>query len=228
MAKFVVSRDGQLVGHFFIDKDRFSLGRHPANDLQLDDPAVSNQHAVIITLGNDQILEDLQSTNGTRVNGKPIAKKTILLNNDQLEIGPYRLDYLSQRAARNMDFDKTLVAASESWGDEPPPQAHVAQLSTAVGAARKASERFARGEVQGLKGRYAGRKIKLDRVLRTFGTPGVQLAVIMRRPHGYFIGHVEGRKPTRVNGRPIGSDLQPLRDYDLIEIGTEQLRFLKL
>lgn len=227
MAKLVVNRDGQLVGHFFIDKERLTLGRRPDNDLQLDDPAVSGQHAVIVTVGNDQILEDLRSTNGTLLNDKPLLKKTILINNDVFQIGPFSLTYLSQRALGNMDFDKTLVAKRASWGEALWQGEHMEQLSTAVGAARKARERFARGEIVGVRGQHAGRRIKLDRVLRTFGEQGGSVAVILRRPHGYCIAHVQGRRPTLVNGRPIGEELRPLKDNDLIEIGREWFRFLK-
>jgi hypothetical protein len=66
----------------------------------------------------------------------------------------------------------------------------------------------------------------LDRVIALFGQPGEQLAVITRRPHGYFIAHVEGRRRARVNGHAIGSEARALRHGDRFEVGGEALDFL--
>src|SRR5262249_39966243 len=92
-------------------KERITIGRKPHNDIQIDNLAVSGEHALIVTILNDSFLEDLGSTNGTLVNGNPI-KKHILLNNDVIEIGKYKLKYVSEQPggqASVSDFEKTMV-----------------------------------------------------------------------------------------------------------------------
>jgi pSer/pThr/pTyr-binding forkhead associated (FHA) protein len=90
MAKLILSMDGLVLREIPLDKERISMGRKPHNDIQIDNLAISGEHAVIITLLNDSFLEDLNSTNGTYVNGQPI-KKHFLQNGDVVELGKYRL-----------------------------------------------------------------------------------------------------------------------------------------
>src|SRR5512132_4635601 len=89
MAKLVLYLpDGSL-----LDKERLTLGRRPDNDVCLPYPAVSGEHAAVVTILADSFLEDLGSTNGTLVNGKPIAKH-FLRDHDQIDIGKQKLVYL--------------------------------------------------------------------------------------------------------------------------------------
>lgn len=228
MAKLVVSRDGAVVGHYFLDKDRFTIGRKAGNDIQLDEQGVSKEHAAILTVGNDQVLEDSGSTNGTLLNGAKVERH-ILQNNDVLEIGGFQLKYVSQRASRDMDFDKTLIIAPQPEfhgvpGERAEEQAG-SRLATALSAARSVKATFPLGGVKGVKGPHAGREVALNRALKTFGRPGERVAVITRRPHGYYVTHVEGKKYPRVNGKSIGTQPHPLQEGDLIELGDDKLIF---
>ena len=72
MAKLHFLLDGNPMGEFELDKERITIGRRPSNQIHIDNLAVSGEHAVIVTIGNDSFLEDLNSTNGTMVNGKAI------------------------------------------------------------------------------------------------------------------------------------------------------------
>lgn len=229
MAKLVLSMDGDILGHHFIGNDRFSIGRKPHNDLHIDDSSVSKEHAVILTVGNDQILEDMNSTNGTMVNGNKITKH-ILQNNDIIEIGRFQLRYVNQKAQPGMDFDRTMMMApapslrrSRSGEDTGSPTEE--QVDTAVSVARLANAGFPLGGVKGLEGAHAGQTLELNRPLATFGRSGVQLAVINRRPHGYTITHVDGKKHPLVNHRSIGEEPHALQEGDEIEVGEEKLRF---
>ena len=74
MAKLILSLDGSVIKEVPLDKERLTIGRRPHNDLQIDNLAVSGEHALIVTILNDSFLEDLGSTNGTLVNGVPIKK----------------------------------------------------------------------------------------------------------------------------------------------------------
>lgn len=114
MAKLILSLDGTVIKEVPLDKERLSIGRRPHNDLQIDNLAVSGEHALIVTILNDSFLEDLGSTNGTLVNGVPI-KKHILQHNDVIEIGKYKLKYISEAMVTGVqqgsaaDFEKTMV-----------------------------------------------------------------------------------------------------------------------
>ena len=225
MAKLVVSSEGEVQGHYFLDKDRFTIGRKSDNDIFLDDPSVSKFHAAIITIGNDQVLEDTNSTNGVQVNGDKVTKH-ILQNNDLIEIGDYQLKYINQRATSNMDFDKTMMLESASWQTNELSESEAKpQLATAVSSARSVKASFPLGGVKAVKGENVGQEILVSRPLKTFGKPGVHLAVITRRPHGYYVTHVEGKKPTKLNGKSIGTQPQPLRENDLIEVADQKLIF---
>ncbi|MFH1495217.1 MAG: FHA domain-containing protein [Pseudomonadota bacterium] len=229
MAKLVLSLDGEVLGYHFLEKASFGIGRKPENEMQIDDSSVSKEHAVILTVGNDQILEDLGSTNGTLVNGVKI-KKHILQNNDVIDIGRYQLRYINQKAKPGVDSDRTImmmpVMSQRHREEKSESPAQTATLpDTAVSVARVANDIFPLGGIKGLQGPLAGQTLELSRPLATFGKAGVQVAVINRRPHGYSITRVEGKKPPLVNGLAIGEEAQLLQDEDQIEVGGEILRF---
>lgn len=228
MAKLVLTLDGDVLGYHFLEKGRFGIGRKAHNEMQIDDSSVSKEHAAILTVGNDQILEDLGSTNGTLVNGTVISKH-ILQNNDVIEIGRYQLRYINQKAQAGMDFDRTMMMMpmphlrhSKNQGDTD--TLAVDQVDTAVSVARAANASFPLGGVKGLEGTHAGQILELSRPLATFGKSGVQVAVINRRPHGYTLTAVEG-KPPRVNARPIKEELHALQEGDEIKVGDDLLTF---
>jgi len=142
MAKLILSMDGLVLKEIPLTKERTTIGRKPHNDIQIDNLAVSGEHAVIVTILNDSFLEDLGSTNGTVVNGNPI-KKHFLQNNDVIELGKYKLKFIGDTvpaaAGDKADFEKTMVlrpsamrasAASASPGAGA--QAAVAQRAAAV------------------------------------------------------------------------------------------------
>src|SRR6266481_2120872 len=112
MAKLILSMDGLVLKEIPLTKERTTIGRKPHNDIQIDNLAVSGEHAVIVTILNDSFLEDLGSTNGTVVNGNPI-KKHFLQNNDVIELGKYKLKFVGEAApaasGERADFEKTMV-----------------------------------------------------------------------------------------------------------------------
>ena len=110
MAKLILSMDNLMLKEITLNKERTTIGRKPSNDIQIDNLAVSGEHAVIVTILNDSFLEDLGSTNGTLVNGN-MVKKHFLQNNDVIELGKYKLKYLNeqQSQATGGDYEKTMV-----------------------------------------------------------------------------------------------------------------------
>lgn len=222
MAKLVVSQNGMVEGHYFLDKPRFTLGRLLHSDIYLNHPSVSNLHAVIVTLSNDHILEDVGSTNGTLINGEKIDKH-ILQNNDTIELGCYQLKYVNQRANSDMDFDKTMITTAAMTDVDQLSAKPV--LATAVSAARAVKTSFPLGGVRHLKGEFVGHEVLINAPLKTFGRPGTQLLMISRRPLGYYVTHVEGRRTPRINGKSIGTQAVLLNVNDRVEIADLVLEF---
>ena len=233
MAKLILSMDGLVLKEITLTKERTTIGRKPHNDIQIDNLAVSGEHAVIVTILNDSFLEDLGSTNGTLVNGQPI-KKHFLQPNDVIELGKYKLKYINEapKAAAAADFEKTMVLRP---GTMPKPaaapapvqaSAASASMSTAATAVAPAPAAPARqGAIQLLSGANVGKELLLTKALTTLGKPGVQVAVITRRPQGYFITHVEGANFPVVNGKTLDAQAHPLNDHDVIEIAGTKMEF---
>jgi hypothetical protein len=79
--------------------------------------------------------------------------------------------------------------------------------------------------IQILNGASAGRELELTKNLTTLGKPGVQVAVIARRPQGYFITHVEGAHFPMVNGNKLDAQAHQLVDHDVIELAGVKMEF---
>ena len=228
-AKLILSLNNSVLGEFPLDKERIIVGRKPENDIQVDNLAVSGQHAAIITILNDSFLEDLDSTNGTYVNGK-LVKKHALKNGDVVTIGKHELRYLNDEATDEDDeFEKTMIirpgmaghAAAAAKAEEQAPTA----ASASPGAdAPAGSAAMPLGKIQVLSGPGAGKELELKKALITLGRPGIQVAVITRRPQGYFITHVEGTHPV-VNGESIGPQARQLKDHDVVELAGVKMEF---
>lgn len=232
MPKMIVSIDDVVIKEVQLTKDRTTLGRRPYNDIVIDNLAVSGEHAALLMVGADVFLEDLNSTNGTYVNGKAI-KKQVLQNGDAIEIGKYKIKFAGDNAAN--DFDKTMVVKAQSPAPAPPvaPRAMPAPVASAVPSAggHPAMDALAasglRGAIKVLSGAAAGREVPLTKVVTTIGKPGVAVAAITRRQHGFVVHHVEGAGNPSLNGAPIGKDPMPLKNGDLIELAGTQMQFVQ-
>ncbi len=230
MAKLILSMDGLVLKEIPLNKERLSIGRKPQNDIQIDNLAISGEHAVVVNILNDSFLEDLNSTNGTLVNGQPI-KKHFLRNNDVIELGKYKLKYMSdlQAGAAAGDFEKTMVlrpGAGKMPGElqlqsDPMTRTNIGLPPTPPPPAPG----LPTAAIQLLNGANAGKELELTKTLTTLGKPGLQVAVIAKRPHGYFITHVEGRQFPIVNGQALDAQAHPLRDHDVIEIAGIKMEF---
>ncbi|TDJ10216.1 MAG: FHA domain-containing protein [Gammaproteobacteria bacterium] len=220
MARLILSLDSQVLAEYNMSKERYTIGRLPDNDVRIDNPAVSGHHSLIINILNDSFLEDLNSTNGTYVNGK-LIKKHALQHGDVITIGHHQLRFADQQTsdAEQDEFEKTMVipagqqniaqlakaeeaaaaaAAAEAVDVKvdvsvklPEPEPP-AHTSTAAGVdASTAPNALPSAKLQVLSGAFAGRELELTKALTTLGRPGVQVAAITRRPEGYYVVHVE-------------------------------------
>jgi pSer/pThr/pTyr-binding forkhead associated (FHA) protein len=229
MPKMIVSIDGVVIKEVQLTKDRTTLGRRPYNDVVIDNLAISGEHAVFQMTGSDVFIEDLNSTNGTYVNGKA-AKKQQLVNGDTVEVGKYKIKFVGEVASDG--FEKTMMVRP---GMVPPP--NVASAPTAASPAAFAAARppaaapvasAAQASVKVLSGAAAGREVPLTKVVTTIGKPGVAVAAITKRPHGFVVHHVEGAGNPSLNGAPIGTDPVPLKNGDLIELAGTQMQFVQV
>ncbi|MCH8846302.1 MAG: FHA domain-containing protein [Proteobacteria bacterium] len=233
MAKLVLSMNGAIQGEFELDQERLTIGRKPENDIQIDNLAVSGKHSMIITILDDSFLEDLGSTNGTYVNGK-LVKKHALKDGDVIAIGKHELKYINENASDDDEFEKTMIIkpgsasaavaaaqAAEKAGAAatPPPTPQSASAPAASGG-------MPLGRLTVLNGPIAGKELELTKALITLGKPGTQVAVISRRPQGYFLTHIEssGGFPV-VNGTEVGAKAYQLKDGDLIELASIKMEF---
>ena len=225
MAKLIVSQNGTVTETRFLTDASFTIGSLPDSDLCLTIDGVSRSHARITSIGNDDILEDLDSTNGTEVNGQPVTRQ-ILQNDDVIEIAGVQIRYRNHKAIDGPSFDRTMIIQASDLAPNAPAQPVGAySLAMAKKKFRLKKERRL-GLIRAVDGTQSSREIELSRVLHVFGIPGKQLAVINARPHGYFITHVEGETPARLNGKSIGHEPHPLSPNDTIEVGDEKLLFL--
>lgn len=249
MGKLVLSLNGAVQGEFQLNKERMTIGRKPDNDVQIDNLAVSGKHALVITILDDSFLEDLGSTNGTYVNGK-LIKKHALRDGDVVGIGKHELKYVNEHAtADDEEFEKTMIirpgsasaavaaakaagAAAHAAASIPPPRptaAPIAAIRALAAGPAPAASGMPLGKLQVLNGPIAGKELELTKALITLGKPGVQVAVISRRPQGYFLTHIEGDGKSNnypvVNGSAIGPQAYGMKSGDIIELAGIKMEF---
>jgi hypothetical protein len=121
-------------------------------------------------------------------------------------------------APRNAETGPGDAQAARHPPRHAPAHAAPAQPAAASGPVREAA-------VQVLSGAAAGRTLDLTKNLTTIGKPGLQVAVITKRPNGFFITHVEGATYPTLNGASLGAQAHPLNDHDLIEIAGVKMEF---
>ncbi len=254
-AKIILSMDGVVLQEYALSKERMTVGRKPHNDIVIDNLAVSGDHAAIVTIQNDSFLEDLDSTNGVMVNGATIKKHFLQTNDvieiGKYKI-KYLNDHQSQTTAA--DFERTMVLrapvklaaaqpnsatthadaldATGKFNATAPLSGSLvkAAVQSSLGtggmaAAESTPSAQAIAVIQILNGPNAGKELELVKNLTTLGKPGVQVAVLTRRPHGYFLTHVEGEIFPVVNGESLGEHLRQLNDHDIIELAGVKMEF---
>jgi pSer/pThr/pTyr-binding forkhead associated (FHA) protein len=242
MARLILTLEGQSLAEYNMSKERYTVGRLPDNDVRIDNAAVSGHHALIINILNDSFLEDLNSTNGTYVNGK-LIKKHALQHGDVITVGHHQLRFVDSQVEGDGsdEFAKTLVIQSNDATDDrlpamavrPTPAAAPAKPAAAPTGAPSipaASAMHRNARIQVLSGPFAGREMELTKVLTTLGRPGVQVAAITRRGDTHYLVHVEGNGPSGfplVNGASIGAQAHRLRDNDVITLAGVKMGFFE-
>ena len=201
MPKMIVSIDGVVIKEVQLTKDKTTLGRRPYNDIVIDNLAISGEHAVLEMQGSQVFLEDLDSTNGTYVNGKA-AKRLLLQHGDIIDVGKYKIKF---------DDHSDAATALAGVASAKPNDAPVAPMAS----------------IKGLSGAAAGREVPLTKMVTTVGKPGVAVAAITRRHGGFFVHHVEGAGNPTLNGVPFGFEPTALKNGDVIELAGTQMQFVQ-
>ncbi len=208
MPKLVLMHDNAVIREYPLDKERISVGRKPHNDIQMDDPTVSGDHAVFLVLQNVYV-EDRNSTNGVLLNGKKVSRRQ-LNHGDTVQIGRHEFRFVDDKA---QDFERTVVIPPASGGASVTPGKPATTNSASVTI---------------INGPKSGEVIQLDKSYTKVGSSD-QVAVIARRGGNFFIMPMPGvgsrSQPALLNDNPIGMESLPLKSGDMIEVGGTVLQF---
>ncbi|MCG2634419.1 MAG: FHA domain-containing protein [Gammaproteobacteria bacterium] len=215
MAKLIVSFKGAVVSEVPLAQGEMLIGRRPDCQIPIDSLAISGYHAKITTVGHQSVLEDLNSTNGTFVDDRPITRHE-LADGDLIRMGKHTLAFEGDESAET-DYEQTMVLDT----------AAIAQLSRAPAAAPPpvAVSTAAVATLQILNGPRSGATFELTKSLTNIGKTGAQAAVITRRGGLYYLAHLGGDHSPVVNGSEIGEASYQLNDGDILEIGTVKVQF---
>ena len=203
MARLIITHQGTVIKEYDLSKDKVTVGRKPSNDIVLDDPTVSGLHAAFLHMQHTYI-EDMNSTNGIKLNGKAVNKRQ-LNHGDLVLIGQHEFKFIDDAV---QDFESTVVIA-------PPVQANATTKKTI-----KASVVIAKGPKE-------GESIALNKPYTKLGSSS-QVAVIARRGESYYLmpmtGGAQGDSP-KLNDKQIGAESMLLKNGDIIEVASTQLKF---
>ncbi len=251
MSRLVITdAAGTVLGERVLDREKIRIGRRPDNDIQLDDLSVSNEHALVTTIRNDSFIQDLNSMNGVRVNGR-LIRHHHLQPDDEVTIGRFTLKYVhepwvepapSWLAPSSRELKQATIRAVAGEVDDTLFQVEgaaelglVTELPDTEIQSPPAIDRpttvpadgrpVGTGHLRLLAGPGAGRETALTRPVTTLGKPGIQTAVITRRGGRYFLGLAEGDSYPQINGVEVGATPQPLNDHDVLDIAGVRLEF---
>jgi hypothetical protein len=203
MARLIITHQGTVIKEYDLTKKKITVGRKPSNDIILDDPTVSGTHAAFLHMQHTYV-EDMNSTNGIKLNGKEINKRQ-LNHGDLIQIGQHEFKFIDDAV---QDFESTVVIA-------PPVQAHAAE------------KKPVKASVVITQGAKMGESIALNKPYTKLGSAS-QVAVIARRGESFYLmpmtGGAQGDSP-KLNGKQIGAESMLLSTGDIIEVATTQLKF---
>jgi hypothetical protein len=219
MTKLVIFLDDKVLKEVVLNKDRITLGRRPHNDVVIDNLAVSGEHAVLLREGEGYVVQDLGSTNGSYINGKPI-KRAGFAEGDSLDIGKYTLRLLSDAKASafaGSRFGASRFAPSgfaNSMPSGPNSRSGVSSFSPT----QHAEVSLPTFKLRVVSGAAVGTEVVLSKPQTTFGQRGVMVVAIQRNPRGYELSQIEGEQRVRINGASLGLVPAVLTEDDVIEL----------
>jgi pSer/pThr/pTyr-binding forkhead associated (FHA) protein len=225
MAKIIIKLNNEVVDHIDLKQGDMKIGRKPGCEIVIDNLAVSGEHANIFTIGDDSFVQDLNSTNGTFINNKRVAKHH-LRNGDAIGIGQHSLVYLHEAShatpGSGEQFAKTVVIS--------PTSIPAAAAKNNPVSAQAAEQPFGPSDRQVaalfiLNGNISGRRIELTKAITNLGKTGRPAGVIARSGDGYLLRAADEGDTPRLNGRAVAAEGSKLRNGDIIEVAGTRLQF---
>jgi hypothetical protein len=232
MAKMILRFNDVVIDQIVLKQGDMNIGRRPGSEILLDNMAVSGNHASIFTIGEDSFVQDMNSTNGTFVNNKRVAKHH-LENNDVITIGNHSLTYINEKAVKSgADFAKTVIinphkqeemlaqagkeAAASAKEPSPPPR----EPSSPPPSETRMGSLFI------LSGANNGKRIDLTSSVTNLGRAGKRAGVISRTGHGrYVLLPGDNNEAPRLNGVKVSASGEELKNGDVIEAADSRMQF---
>ena len=210
MPKLVLLFEGRMLNNYAVAR-HLSIGRMPDNAIVIDHPAVSGHHACVTRQGDDVVLEDLKSANGTFVNEQPITR-CVLHHGDVVLVGNHLLVF---------DDETPVAPVLHDWSADRP-------------AARPSKPTARTGVLHVIDGTADRREYDLtaqtsfiggssDAHVRLYGwfKPSVAVA-IARSSDGYVATPMGGR--TSINDAPL-TGRHHLEEGDVMNVSGLVLEF---
>jgi hypothetical protein len=222
MMKLYVRKRGKPLGELDLSEGVTTIGRRPDNDIVLSDRAVSGRHARIELTGGQVTIQDLDSTNGTFVNGRRVVTHS-LQDGDMIAIGNYRLGFGRGAVAVRDSGPPTQILRLDRPGMPPGlvdehSTRRIRQLRAAARQPGQAADRPMALRI--MSGCNQGRQLDLLAPVTALGEPGQEVVVFMRMDDGLSIRQVQGdRGRVHVNDVAVEAEAVPLRDNDVIHVG---------
>jgi len=243
-ARIVLSLDDAIVTEVELEKPVTVIGRHPACDVVVDHPAISGRHALFRLVGRTVYLEDLASTNGTKVNGLQ-ATTQVVHHLDLIEVGRHKVHFFDDEMLAGQvgglestvqtDFERTQMAAQAAAQAPQPPAAEPDEvdLSRTMAIPRDPSLRLGPAQesvrtdepeigtlaLKVLAGGSPGEVVALNRPNTMIGVAGGDTALVVRRGRAFFIARLSGSRPPRLNHKELTPGTHPIAAQDTIDVG---------
>lgn len=220
--KLEFSFNSNRLDEFVLDKEVMTIGRKDDNDIRIENLAVSGHHAKLLTIFDDSFLEDLDSTNGTYVNGQPITKHP-LKHGDVIVIGKHELRYINESSSAS-DDDKTVLIRRHPGINTSPGT----NLNEPINMPGHGGPDLSAAKLQILNGKGAGKELVLQKSSVKLGKSGAEVVQINKRPDGHFIVSLDrddGSSLLMINGEAVGSRAVKLNNHDVIEINKLKIEY---
>ncbi len=214
MPKIVLSLEDNPIKEFELENKEMTVGRRSSNDIQIQNLAVSGRHARIMRTSDGMVLEDMNSTNGTYVNGR-LIKKQALSDGDEVIIGKYKLVFYDTTPVTHPTLASLLHTNTEVDNEEVADESVNSKYNSAI--------------IEVKNGAKAGQILPIQKSVTTLGRPGIQIAAIMKKPEGYFFMHIESEddcKPPRHNQSSLGEEPVLLKSGDSLTVADISVQFM--
>jgi len=218
MPKLTLCFKGRFIGLHNLAETTATIGRATDADIHIESLAVAERHAMVTRLENQCQIAPIEE-NKVLVNHRAITTPTPLSHGDSIQIGKHELFFSENSIALNPASLKNNVHSLK------PASRQRESADSAFDQLLNNLNTLPSGTVQILNGGHLGKIIPLQRGLTRLGLTGNECAVIAHRNDGYYISHLEGDEPPRVNKQSIANRCVQLHEGDEIQMGEIRMRF---